>query len=181
MTKAIRRLMERRSAVEPMIGHIKYEHRMCRDHLAGAAGDAINAVLAAAGYDFRCLLVWLARFHAFLTAFTAAFAQMLRAMRDPPAALTGATSRTTKSAPLSTLVRLLGAMASSALTATVRISFPLAETAIAAARFRFAPYFVLRRGIGELPETAPTIDQRIAVIADVRRLDLTQQNTVIAA
>lgn len=153
--------MERRSAVEPMTGHMKCEHRMCRDHLAGAAGDAINAVLAAAGYDFRCLLVWLARFHAFLTAFTAAFAQML--------------------APLSTLVRLLGAMASSAVTKTVRTSFPLAETVIAAARFRFAPYLVLRRGIGELPETAPTIDQRIAVIADVRRLDPTQQNTVIAA
>lgn len=32
---------------------------MGRDYLAGQAGDATNAVLAAVGYDFRLLLVWL--------------------------------------------------------------------------------------------------------------------------
>jgi transposase, IS5 family len=60
MTDAIRRRMRRRSAVEPVIGHLKAEHRMGRNHLAHAAGDAINAVLAAAGYNFRRLLAWLA-------------------------------------------------------------------------------------------------------------------------
>jgi hypothetical protein len=34
-------------------------HRMGRNHLAHASGDAINAVLAAAGYNFRRLLAWL--------------------------------------------------------------------------------------------------------------------------
>lgn len=49
-----------RSAVEPVIGHLKAEHRMGRNHLARAAGDAANAVLAAAGDNFRRLLAWLA-------------------------------------------------------------------------------------------------------------------------
>jgi transposase, IS5 family len=52
--------LRRRSAVEPCIGHLKSEHRMGRNHLAHRAGDAANAVLAAAGYNFRRLLAWLA-------------------------------------------------------------------------------------------------------------------------
>ena len=48
---AIKRAFRRRSAVEPTIGHLKNEHRMGRDHLAGRAGDAANAVLAAVGYN----------------------------------------------------------------------------------------------------------------------------------
>jgi IS5 family transposase len=59
MTPAIKREMRRRAAVEPVIGHIKNEHRMGRNHLAGTQGDAINAILAAAGYNFRLLLNWL--------------------------------------------------------------------------------------------------------------------------
>jgi IS5 family transposase len=43
-----------------MIGHLKAEHRMGGNHLAHAQGDAINAVLAAAGYNFRRLIAWLA-------------------------------------------------------------------------------------------------------------------------
>ena len=80
MTPTIRRQMKRRSAVEPVIGHLKGEHRMGRNHLAHAAGDAINAVLAAAGYNFRRLLAWLARLFAFLVA---CIAHTLRA-RQPP-------------------------------------------------------------------------------------------------
>ena len=59
MTPAIKREMRRRAAVEPVIGHIKNEHRMGRNYLAGTEGDAINAILAAAGYNFRLLLTWL--------------------------------------------------------------------------------------------------------------------------
>jgi IS5 family transposase len=59
MTPAIKREMKRRAAIEPVIGHIKAEHRMGRNYLAGTQGDAINAVLAAAGYNFRLLLNWL--------------------------------------------------------------------------------------------------------------------------
>lgn len=58
MTDAIKREMRRRSAIEPVIGHAKSGHRMGRNYLAHAVGDAINAVLAAAGYNFRRLLAW---------------------------------------------------------------------------------------------------------------------------
>jgi IS5 family transposase len=36
----------RRSAVEPVIGHAKAEHRMGRNFLKGPHGDTANAVLA---------------------------------------------------------------------------------------------------------------------------------------
>jgi hypothetical protein len=44
--------MKRRAAVEPVIGHLA-EHRMGRNHLKGRHGDRNNAVLAAAGFNFR--------------------------------------------------------------------------------------------------------------------------------
>ena len=60
VTDPIKRDLRRRSAVEPVIGHAKSEHRMGRNFLKGTHGDAANAVLAAAGYNFRRLLAWLA-------------------------------------------------------------------------------------------------------------------------
>ena len=48
------------AAVEPVIGHLKAEHRMGRNYLGHSAGDAINAVLAAVGYNIRLPLKWLA-------------------------------------------------------------------------------------------------------------------------
>jgi transposase, IS5 family len=61
VTKAIRREMRRRAAVEPVIGHLKDGHRMGRNHLKGRDGDRINAVLAAAGYNFSLLRRWFSR------------------------------------------------------------------------------------------------------------------------
>ena len=60
VTRPIRREMRRRSAVEPVIGHTKAEHRLGRNYLKGRDGDRANAVLAAAGYNFSLLLRWLA-------------------------------------------------------------------------------------------------------------------------
>ena len=59
LTAAIKRAFRRRSAVEPVIGHLKNGHRMNRNHLAGSHGDAVNAILAAAGYNFRLLFIWI--------------------------------------------------------------------------------------------------------------------------
>ena len=53
-TKKKRR--KRRSAVEPKIGHLKSDNRMRRCFLKGLTGDAINAVLAAAGSNLQKLL-----------------------------------------------------------------------------------------------------------------------------
>jgi IS5 family transposase len=54
--RALWRWMKRRAAVEPSIGHLKNEHRLERNRLKGVAGDAINAVLAAAAMNFQKLL-----------------------------------------------------------------------------------------------------------------------------
>jgi len=51
---------KRRAAVEPVIGHIKNGHLMDRNFLAHKQGDAINPILAAAGYNFRLILKWIA-------------------------------------------------------------------------------------------------------------------------
>lgn len=59
VTPAIKRQMKRRAAVEPVIGHLKSGHRMNRNYLAHVQGDAINPILAAAGYNFRLILKWI--------------------------------------------------------------------------------------------------------------------------
>jgi len=59
VTKAIKRELKRRSVIEPIIGHVKHEHRLDRNYLQGWLGDKLNALLAAAGYNFRRILKWL--------------------------------------------------------------------------------------------------------------------------
>jgi len=59
VTPKIKRELRRRSAIEPVIGHLKSEHRMGRNYLWHRKGDATNAILAAAGYNFRRLIRWL--------------------------------------------------------------------------------------------------------------------------
>ena len=49
-------MLKRRQAIEPIIGHLKADHRMDRCHLKGSEGDALHAVLCAAGYNIRWLL-----------------------------------------------------------------------------------------------------------------------------
>jgi IS5 family transposase len=58
VTDQIKRQLRRRAAVEPVIGHLKAEHRMGRNYLAHRSGDAMSAVLAGAGYNFRLLIIW---------------------------------------------------------------------------------------------------------------------------
>ena len=74
VTPQIKREMRRRSAIEPVIGHLKSEHRMDRNYLAGRHGDASNAILAAVGYNFRRLIRWL----------TLLIALVLLAISPPP-------------------------------------------------------------------------------------------------
>ncbi len=53
--------LPRRQAIEPIIGHLKADHRMDRCHLKGSLGDKLHAVLCAAGYNIRWLLRMIAR------------------------------------------------------------------------------------------------------------------------
>lgn len=57
-TKSLRKWMKRRAAVEPIIGHLKSDYRLNRNHLKGKTGDLINVVLAAAAYNMAKLLAW---------------------------------------------------------------------------------------------------------------------------
>ena len=51
-----KKLLKRRQAIEPLIGHTKADHRMDRCWLQGAVGDALHALSCAAGYNIRWLL-----------------------------------------------------------------------------------------------------------------------------
>ena len=56
LTEPEKRLLKRRQAIEPLIGHTKADHRMDRCWLQGAVGDALHALSCAAGYNIRWLL-----------------------------------------------------------------------------------------------------------------------------
>jgi len=56
LTNRQRRWLKRRQAVEPAIGHLKSDNRMDRCWLKGQLGDALHAVLCAAGYNLRWLM-----------------------------------------------------------------------------------------------------------------------------
>jgi IS5 family transposase len=59
---AIKRELRRRSAIEPVIGHMKSEGHLGRNYLKGRHGDRANAILSAVGHNLRLLLRWLRPF-----------------------------------------------------------------------------------------------------------------------
>ena len=59
MTPALRRDLRRRSAIEPMIGHMKTDGRLSRCALKGTLGDALHAVLCGCGHNIRMILAHL--------------------------------------------------------------------------------------------------------------------------
>jgi transposase, IS5 family len=61
-TRALKHLLKRRSAIEPVIGHTKQDHALKRNYLSGKNGDRMNAFLAGCGFNLRKL------FRFFLTA-----------------------------------------------------------------------------------------------------------------
>jgi transposase, IS5 family len=56
ITRGLRAMIRRRSAIEPAIGHMKTDGRLDRNWLKGALGDAIHAVLCGAGHNLRMIL-----------------------------------------------------------------------------------------------------------------------------
>jgi IS5 family transposase len=66
VTPTIRREIKRRAGIEPAIGQRKADGHLGRNVLAGAEGDAITLVLAAAGRILRLLRAWLIRLLALL-------------------------------------------------------------------------------------------------------------------
>ena len=53
ITKEQRRRHSKRAAIEPIIGHLKQDYRLCRNYLKGILGDNMNIILAAAAMNFK--------------------------------------------------------------------------------------------------------------------------------
>ncbi|WP_027185540.1 transposase, partial [Desulfovibrio inopinatus] len=51
-----RQRFRRRAGIEPVIGHLKHDHRMARSYLKGAVGDTINLFMACAAFNLRKLM-----------------------------------------------------------------------------------------------------------------------------
>ncbi len=55
-SQSYRKRFRRRSAIEPIIGHLKSDYRLGRNFLKGLEGDSINVMLACAAFNFKKLL-----------------------------------------------------------------------------------------------------------------------------
>lgn len=56
----------RKAAIEPIIGHLKSDHRAARNFLKGQIGDSMNFMMAAAGFNFRKLMLKLKQIKSWL-------------------------------------------------------------------------------------------------------------------
>jgi transposase, IS5 family len=68
ITRGLRAMIRRRSAIEPAIGHMKTDGKLDRNWLKGALGDAMHAVLCGAGHNLRMILRKLKFFYALILA-----------------------------------------------------------------------------------------------------------------
>jgi IS5 family transposase len=51
-----KKLLKSRPAIEPIIGHLKNEHRLGRNYLLGRLGDKVNAVLAGCAFNLNKII-----------------------------------------------------------------------------------------------------------------------------
>jgi transposase, IS5 family len=56
LTAHFKRLLKRRQAIEPMIGHMKSDGKLDRNYLKGTKGDCFNAILCGIGHNIRLIL-----------------------------------------------------------------------------------------------------------------------------
>ena len=55
LSPQLSKLLKRRAAIEPVIGHTKHDHGMDRNYLLGKMGDRINALLSGAAWNLKKL------------------------------------------------------------------------------------------------------------------------------
>lgn len=55
-TPTLEKYFKRRSAIEPIIGHIKTDHRMGRNFLLGKIGDRVNAILSGCAFNLKKIM-----------------------------------------------------------------------------------------------------------------------------
>ena len=56
VTARIRKCLKRCQAIEPIIGHLKHDGWLGRNHLKGTEGDNMNVLLSCAGHNLRVIL-----------------------------------------------------------------------------------------------------------------------------
>ena len=56
LSRRLAKMLKRRAAIEPVIGHTKHDHRLERNHLLGAVGDRINAMLSGCAWNLKKLM-----------------------------------------------------------------------------------------------------------------------------
>ena len=56
LSRRLAKLLERRAAIEPVIGHTKHDYGLERNHLLGTVGDRINAMLSGCGWNLKKLM-----------------------------------------------------------------------------------------------------------------------------
>lgn len=67
ISQATRKWLRRRSRIEPVIGHLKSDHRLGRNFLMGNEGDRINSILAGCAFNLRKVLRAIVQMHFFKT------------------------------------------------------------------------------------------------------------------
>ena len=60
LSRRVGRYLRRRSAIEPVIGHLKADHGLARNYLLGKEGDRINAILTGCAFNLKKLLRYFA-------------------------------------------------------------------------------------------------------------------------
>jgi len=86
LSSRLKRLRKRRSAIEPLIGHMKTDGRLGRNYLGGKDGDRMNVVLCACGQNLRLLLNHIRKLGFFFTVFVSwletVFSQFAPVLQD---------------------------------------------------------------------------------------------------
>ncbi len=82
ITLSQRKKHSKRAAIEPVIGHLKYDYRMIRNFLKGSAGDAKNIMLSAAVMNFKRMMnLWKAGKISLAQLFSLAIQQLFQPLR----------------------------------------------------------------------------------------------------
>ncbi|MBP9753140.1 MAG: transposase [Proteobacteria bacterium] len=66
LSKHLKKILKRRSVIEPMIGHMKNDGKLGKNYLKGMIRDKINTVLSAVGHNIRLILNTIVFFYLFL-------------------------------------------------------------------------------------------------------------------
>lgn len=56
LPKPFKKLLKGRSGIEPIIGHLKEDHRLSRNYLLGKVGDKINAILSGCAFNLKKIM-----------------------------------------------------------------------------------------------------------------------------